>query len=159
VDTTDLVSVIVLSIVLLSVAVVLMLSHVRTFRTFLRGDFDGPEFDYRRRQYRRRMQTSAMLGILGVAITGGYVLTVWLLSGWFLLVFWCAVMLFACWVLLLALVDIWATRHHFSRLHYDCMLEQTKLQAELRRMQATQGNGKAASNPSDAGNLPKKEET
>jgi hypothetical protein len=85
-----------------------------------------------------------MLGLLAIAMLVGYVLTQWLNSGWFALIYWTAVMGVACWVALLALVDIWATKHHFDRLRHHCVVEQAKLQAELRRIQAVRGNGKAA---------------
>ncbi len=158
-ENVDFASVIIVSILLLVVAIGLLLSHVRSWRRFRQQGLDEQEFDYRRRQYRRRMQTSAMLAILAVAIPVGFVLTVWLRSGWFAAIFWCAVMLVACWVALLAVVDMWATRHHFGRLHYDCILEQAKLQAELRRIQATRGNGKARSDPIGPRQTPKKGES
>jgi hypothetical protein len=158
VDLRDLISVIVVSGVLLTVAVALLLWHVSTWRQFLRGEIDGRDFDYRRRQYRRRMQTSAMLAILAVAILAGYLLTDWLRSGLFAVIFWCAVMLVACWVVLLALVDVWATRHHYGRLHYDCMLEQAKLQAELRHAQALRDKEKSGGDPMKLGQVPKRDD-
>ena len=138
----DIYSVIFVSVLLFLAAVGLMVSHVRTWRAFQHAELDAEEFDYRRRQFRRRMQTSAMLGLLAVAMLVGYVLTLWIRSGWFALTFWIAVMALACWVALLAAVDIWATKHHFGRLRHHCLLEQAKLQAELRRIQAIRGNGK-----------------
>ena len=50
--------------------------------------------------------------------------------------------LLVCWVALLALVDVWATKHHFNRLQHRCQIEQAKLEAELRRIQSVRGNGK-----------------
>ncbi len=139
----DISSVILVSVLLLLAASGLMVSHVWTWRAFQQEELDAEEFDYRRRQFRRRMQTSAMLGLLAAAVLVGYVLTVWLRSGWFALVFWMAVIGVACWVALLAAVDIWATKHHFGRLRHHCLVEQAKLQAEIRRIQAVRGNGKA----------------
>jgi amino acid permease len=140
----DLCSVILVSAILLLVAVGLMISHVRSWRAYQKEELDAEDFDYRRRQLRRRMQTSAMLGLLAVALLVGYVLMVWLHSAWFAAVFWTAVMAVACWVALLAGVDMWATRHHFGRLRHECRVEQAKLEIELRRIQAIRGNGKAA---------------
>ena len=57
-------------------------------------------------------------------------------------ILWIVVLLGICWVGLLALVDIWATQHHFRRLQHECLIEQAKLQVELRRIQALRGNGK-----------------
>ena len=47
------------------------------------------------------------------------------------------------WVALLALVDMWATKHHFGRLRHRCLVEQAKLEAEARRIRSVRGNGKA----------------
>jgi hypothetical protein len=138
----DIASVTLVSLLLLLVAVGLIVSHVRSWRAYVRYEANAESFDYRRRQFRRRMQTSAMLGILAVAMPAGYLLTIWINSGWFALVFWMAVIGLACWVALLALVDIWATKHHYGRLRYECQVEQARLQAELRRIQAFRGNGK-----------------
>ena len=139
----DIASVILVTAILFLAAIGLIVSHMRSWHAFQQAGLDEEEFDYRRRQFRRRMQTSAMLGLLAVAMLVGYLLTGWLNSGWFALIFWTAVMGVACWVGLLALVDIWATKHHFDRLRHHCAVEQAKLQAELRRIQAIRGNGKA----------------
>ena len=138
----DVSSVIVVSGLLLLAAVVLMVSHVRAWRAARQKQLDAEEFDYRRRQFRRRMQTSAMLGVLAVAMLVGYVLTFWLSSKVFALAFWTAIILVVVWTCLLALVDIWATKHYFGRLRHDTLVEQAKLRAEIRRMQAFRGNGK-----------------
>ncbi len=139
----DATSVILFSAVSLIAAVVLLVSHVRAWRTYRQQQLDPEDYDYRRRQFRRRMQTSAMLAILAVALLVGYLLMLWIRSSLFATVFWIIVMLVTCWVALLAMVDIWATKHHFSRMRDRCLVEQAKLQAEARRIQAVRGNGKA----------------
>ena len=136
-------SVFVFASFLLLAAVVLLVSHVRAWRAFQRQSLEAEEYDYRRRQFRRRMQTSAMLALLAVAVLVGYVLSFWLCSDAFIFVFWTIVMAVACWVALLAGVDIWATKHHFGRLRHHCLVEQAKLQAQAQRIQAVRGNGKA----------------
>jgi MFS family permease len=136
-------SVALVSLFLLGFAAWLMISHVRSWKAYQLQDLDAEDFDFRRRQYRRRMQTSAMLGILAVALFVGRVLTEWLHSGWFAAVFWIAVILVVGWVGLLALVDAWATKHHFGRQHDRYMIERAKLQAEAHRIQSIRGNGKA----------------
>jgi len=125
---------------LLLCAVGLIISHHRTWCRLQQEQLGAEELDYRRRQFRRRMQTSAMLGLLAVALLVGQ-----LISGPPLLVllFWGAVMLVLGWVGLLALVDIWATKHHFGRVRQAFLAEEAKLQAELRRLKAAGGNGKA----------------
>jgi hypothetical protein len=131
------------SVLLLLAAVGLMASHFRSWRICQRQELDPAEFDYRRRQFRRRMQTSAMLGIVAVAILVGHVLTLWLRSPEFAALFCGAIILLVVWTCLLALIDIWATQHYFGRLRYDARVEQARLQAELRRLQALRGNGKS----------------
>ena len=135
-------SVLVVTVILLLAAAGMIFSHIRVWRDFRQEELGPEEFDYRRRQFRRRMQTSAMLGILGVAIFVGYVLTLWLNSPTFTVVYWIAIILALVWTCLLAMVDIWATKHHFRRLRDHCLVEQAKLRAEIRRMQAFRGNGK-----------------
>jgi hypothetical protein len=39
-------------------------------------------------------------------------------------------------------MDIWATKRHFGRLRQDCLVEQAKLESQIRRIQAIRGNGK-----------------
>lgn len=134
-------SVFAVSILLLLAAAGLMVSHVRIWRAFQEQSLDEEDFDYRRRQFRRRMQTSAMLGLLGIAMPLGCFLTEWIRSGWFAALYWCGVMGVACWVGLLALVDIWATKHHFGRLRHTCIVEQAKLKHEIDRIQSIRGNG------------------
>ena len=133
------------SLFLLIASVGLIISHVRSWRAFRQQALQTEEYNYRRRQYRRRMQTSGMLGVLAVALGVGYGLTIWLRSDVFIGVFWLAMMLLACWVALLALADVWATKYHFGRLRQDNLVEQVVLQAEIRRIQAVRGNGKAES--------------
>jgi len=94
---------------------------------------DAGETDYRRRQYFRRMQTSTMLGTLAVAVFVGQWLTQ---PPWLGLVFWGGVLLLLVWVGLLALADMLATKHYFGTLRHEHLVEQAKLQAELRRIKA-----------------------
>ena len=126
---------------LLLCAVGLMFSHVRTWRRFRQQPRDAEQRDYRRRQFRRRMQTSAMLGLLAVALFVGDALTAWTQSTCFSLCFWGGVLLVVLWVGLLAVADIWATKHYYDRLRHSYLVERAKLQAELRRMQPEGGNG------------------
>lgn len=146
-----------ISFVLLLTAAALMFAHVRAWRAFRQRQGDAEDFDYRRRQFRRRMQTSALLGLSGVALALGQMLTLWFGSPWFAVACWGATMLLLCWIGLLALVDIWATKHHFGRLGHHCLVEEMRLQAEARRLQAAGANGKPRHvRPPDA--APKRQE-
>ena len=119
-----------------------MTSHVRTWRRVRQRGLEADDYDYRRRQYRRRMQTSAMLGLLAVAILVGQLAALRIESRIFVFVYWGGVLLVVGWVGLLAVVDMLATKHHFGRLRQTYLVEQAKLQAELRRIRAARGNGK-----------------
>jgi ABC-type xylose transport system permease subunit len=127
------------SLFLLLCAAGLMALHVRAWRRCQRQQLAARELDYRRRQFRRRMQTSALLGVLAAAIFLGSLITGPPLV---MLAFWGAALLVAIWVLLLAAADVVATRFHFGRLRADYLIEQAKLQAEIRRLRALRGNGK-----------------
>lgn len=108
--------------------------------------------DFYRRQFRRRMQTSAMLALLAAALPAGH----WIVlkgterpqSDWpkWGIVFWGVVVLILIWVGVLALVDLWASRYFFGRLRQRNWLERTRLEGQLRRMQAG-GNGKPPGTP------------
>ncbi|MCE5267627.1 MAG: hypothetical protein LLG00_07060 [Planctomycetaceae bacterium] len=135
----DLSSVIIIAALLVLVAGVMMLSHVRNWRAFQHVQLDAVELDFRRRQFRRRMKTSAMLGVLAIALPIGIGLAHRLRSGWFALFYCLAMLLAVAWIVLLALADIFATRHHYGRLRDQCFVERVKLEAELRRR--TKGDG------------------
>jgi UDP-N-acetylmuramyl pentapeptide phosphotransferase/UDP-N-acetylglucosamine-1-phosphate transferase len=134
--------VIFVSAVMFVAAIVMIVSHIRTWQEARKAEHGPEERDYRWRQFRRRMQTSAMLGLLGVAILVGYILTLWLNSPMFTGIYWFAIILVILWTCLLALADIWATKYHFGRIHDRCLIEQAKLRAEIQRMQASRNNEK-----------------
>lgn len=157
-DRDSLAAVILVSALLLLAATGLLAWHVWAWRTSQRQDLDARELDYRRRQFRRRMYTSGMLALLAVVVVTGYLLTLWFLSGWLVVVFSASVAVLACWVVLLGLLDMWATKRHFGRLRQDCLVEQAKLEAELRRIQAVRGNGKATTTRPGHGQDAKKTE-
>jgi hypothetical protein len=123
--------------------------HIRAWRALgeRASQMKPEELDFRRRQLRRRTQTSAMLGLVGIAMLVGRVLIVWRAPPTLILVFWAGVVLLVLWLGLLAVADMVATRYYFSRLRQSYRIEQARLQAELRRMQRTRGNGEADQEP------------
>lgn len=131
---------VVISLVILLASTVLLISHVRTWRAMQAEPLEPEDREYRRRQFRRRMQCSSMLGLLAVAIAVGRLLMVARVLPLVIFVYWSAVVLVVFWIGLLAVVDMLATKRHFARLRHHCLIEQAKLQAELRRRQ---GNGHA----------------
>jgi UDP-N-acetylmuramyl pentapeptide phosphotransferase/UDP-N-acetylglucosamine-1-phosphate transferase len=116
--------------------------HVRQWRRVQAASITPEEYDYRWRQFRRRMQTSTMLGIIAVAIFFGVLLERWIIWKPFFVIYWLAVLLLLLWVMVLAMVDIWATKFYYDRLRNSYFHEKLKLEAELRRQQAVRSNGK-----------------
>jgi hypothetical protein len=133
--------ILIVSLALLATSVGMMVWHVRAWRAFQQQKLDDEAFSYRRRQFRRRMQTSAMLGLLAVALSAGHFLVFWMHSNWFELAYWSVTLLVACWLGLLAMADMWATKQHFTRQDDRYLVEQVRLQAELSRLRAGEGNG------------------
>lgn len=129
--------------VLLLASAGLIWSHVRTWRRFREQPLDSREHDFRRRQFRRRMQSSAMLGLLAVAIFVGHWITSPPVPTWWFLAFWGGTVLLVAWLGLLALVDAISSRHYYARLRDGYLVEQIRLQAELKRLQRSRSNGKA----------------
>jgi amino acid permease len=128
-------------------ALALMVSHVRSWRAQQAAGLDPKELDYRRRQFRRRMQTSAMLAVVAAALPVG----MWILRHdreagpiWpkVAVIYWGGVLVLVLWLGALALADMWATKRYYGKLGYDYRVEQARLEAELRRIQAARGNGK-----------------
>jgi len=117
----------------------LMAWHVRMWRRAERQSQGSQGLDYYRRQYRRRMQTSALLALVAVAIFVGQFIT---RPPLLVLLFWCGVVLVLCWIGLLAVADVVATKLHFAQLRAHYRVEEAKLQMELRRLQGARGNGK-----------------
>jgi hypothetical protein len=143
----DILSSALMSLLLFGSAAGLMAWHVRVWRRAQRQELDDRELDHHYRQYRRRMQTSALLGLLAVAILVGSFITGPPLV---VTIFWIGALLVACWVVLLAMADVLATKFHFGRLKANYLVEQAKLQAELRRLQSARSNGETRKGTSDS---------
>jgi UDP-N-acetylmuramyl pentapeptide phosphotransferase/UDP-N-acetylglucosamine-1-phosphate transferase len=125
--------------------------HVRQWEKVDRESISPEEYGYRHRQVRRRMQTSTMLGIIAVAIFFGKLLEQWITSSLFFLVYWLAVLLLLLWMVVLAMVDIWATKFYYDRLRTTYFHEKLKLEAELHRKQAVRSNGKPPKSDGESG--------
>jgi hypothetical protein len=121
---------------LLAVAAGLMVWHLRTWRAAERRSLPAREHDFHRRQFRRRMQTSAALGLLAVALWAGTWLVPRLHSPLLAALFCLGVLGAVLWIGLMAVTDMMATKFHFSRQHQDYLVEQARLRAELRRIEA-----------------------
>lgn len=131
---------------LLACAAGMMGWHVRSWREARRRQLDVIELAFRLRQFRRRMQIGGLLAGLGVSLPVGH----WIvLMQWTTLavVYWGLFLLVLAWFVVLAMADFWTTKYHFGRLRDRCLLEQTRLQAQLRRIRSVRGNGKGNGDP------------
>jgi len=130
----------------LACAAGLMWWHLRCWRDAERRQLDSGELEYRRRQFRRRMQIGSLMALLGATIPLGHwiLLMQWPKVG---AVYWSLVVLVVLWLAFLALADFWASKLYFGRLHDRYLLEQTRLQAQLRRIRSVRGNGRGNGDP------------
>jgi hypothetical protein len=120
-----------ISIALLGLSGVLIDSHRRGWR-LARDSEDISESDrrYARAQYRRRMQASGIIGCLGAVIALGPLVP----KEPGPMVFYLATLVSACGcILLLAMLDAWATRQHYRRLIGERVTAELRLAAELQR--------------------------
>jgi hypothetical protein len=152
----DIWSSLLISVFLLTASIGLMFWHISSWRNTKLDDLPANEMDFYRRQFRRRIQTSAMLGVLAIGLYAWEILTKWVTSQLILMIYIGVMFILVIWVALLAFADIWATKYHFGRLHQKCLIEQAKLNAEVRRVQSVRGNGKQSvqwntENSEDAG--------
>jgi hypothetical protein len=120
----------VISLTLLGLCGLLLDSHRRTWRHAQESTELSPrEKRYALSQYRRRMQASGTIGMVGVAIALGPLvprrpgpMSLYL-----------AALLAACaWIMLMALLDFWATRQHYHRIRSEQLTAQVRLAMELR---------------------------
>ncbi len=119
------------SLVLIGLSGLMLDMHRRSWR----GAQQDPSLSDRDRrfaqaQYRRRTQASAIIGALGLAIGMGPLVP---LRPW-PMVLYVASLAGACGcILLLAAIDVWATRQNYARLRSEQLAAQMKLARELSR--------------------------
>jgi len=131
------IAVVIISLALLGIAGLLIDSHSRTWRD-ARDSATLPDRDknFARSMYRRRMQASSMIGVMGAAIG------IWPIveaegRPWALALY-TAILLAACaWILLLAILDVWATRRHYQRVRMEQLAKQLQLTVEMASMGET----------------------
>jgi hypothetical protein len=148
------------SLSLLLVSGVLMFMHWRSWKTLQREERSPVELDYRRRQFRRRMMASGMIGVVGIVLFIGMALFMgpeslipWINDLMVIIIYWFAVVLITLWMILLAFVDVWATRQYLTRICEDDLLQQTQLHANLlRQKRAMHGMGNPAGEEHASGN-------
>jgi hypothetical protein len=118
----------VISLSLLGLSGLLIDSHRRSWREA--NDAKLPERDCRfaHSMYRRRMQASGTIGIMGAGVG------VWPIvprqAGPMAL--YTATLLAACaWIMVLAVLDVWATRRHYRRIRSEQLAKQLQLALEI----------------------------
>lgn len=122
--------------------------HLRTWQR-IRQELgaDDPDRAFHHRQFRRRMQASGVILIIGVMVPVGDLLIPWRKQDASVAtLYWLLVLGLTCWVLLLAMGDLFATRAHSRAALSRLQRKQRELQAEADRLRATHrrpGNGQA----------------
>lgn len=119
------------SLILIGLSGVLLDSHRRTWRAARENpELSNHQRRFARAQYRRRMQASGIIGLIGLGIGVEPLVPrePWPMA------FYLASLIGACaCIMLLALLDAWATRQHFRRLQGDKFAEDLRRTKELRR--------------------------
>lgn len=91
---------------------VAMWLHARAWRRQQDEDLEEPDRVHYRGRYRRRMQVSGLIALVGLMIGLGDALVPWQKVPTLFAIYWLAVILFATWILVLGLADMFATRAH-----------------------------------------------
>lgn len=134
-------------LLLATLALGLIASHVVAWRRAQRQQLPATELEFRRKQFRRRVQASGMLALAAAAVGLGQWIP-WRERPSLYVAFWFGTGVLLLWVVALALGDAWASSIHFRRLWDERHVARAELQAELERLRAKQ-NGRASSRPND----------
>ncbi len=115
---------IVVSLLLIGASAILTVLHIRSRRNekkqFCAGRFKSRFF---KKQFARRIQIGLMLGITGIAMLGSQ----WLPHHALLFgCYWLGITAWVLWILLLGLMDVFATYRHFAKQEHDQWIQQMK---------------------------------
>ncbi len=124
---------------LCGLSAIMLMRNRAAWRTVDGTERDEGERSFQQRQYRRRGYATALIGVVGLSI----ILSVWVPDSTAAAFYWIGVILLVCWMALLAVADLIATRSHFNRLLQDQRDERLVLEAELDQIRRHQGNGQA----------------
>lgn len=98
---------------------------------------EDPEREFYRRQFRRRMQASGIILVIGIMLPVGDSLIPWRKQDASVAaLYWLLVLALTCWVLLLAMGDLLATRAQSRASLSRLQRKQRELQAEADRLRA-----------------------
>lgn len=134
-----------LPVILVSLFVILLSSgltvwHIRSWEAAREEDLDKPEREYRWDQFRRRVKASTLLALVGVAMMGSTLIS----NQVALAFFWVGVICLLLWIVLIAILDVAATRRYFSAMRRDHKTQRAELEAEIHRLQRRESNGHAS---------------
>ena len=129
-----------ISLTLLGLSGLLIDSHRRSWRLAgERSDLSARSERYALAQYRRRMQASGTIGVIGLAIGLGPLVP----KRPGPMALYVAALAAACaWIMVLAMVDLWATQQHYRRLRGEQRAAQLRLLSEFRAArESSDGDG------------------
>jgi hypothetical protein len=119
----------IISLILIGLSGVLLDSHRRAWRA---AQQDATKSERERRfalaQYRRRMQASGIIGVLGAAIGIGPLVP---REPWPLVIYLASLSGACGCIMVLAALDVWATRQYYARLRNEQLTAEIKLAREL----------------------------
>ena len=123
-----------LSLALIVISLILVVGHIRAWRTADHGGLAEVERAFQARRYRRRLQTSAMLGVIGLLMLGELWLDKVFKDELPRLLYWSGVGLLLLWLLLLAASDWLASRQHYRGQLDRLQTDRDVLRSELERL-------------------------
>jgi hypothetical protein len=126
---------IVFALLLVVLSLVLLAFHWAAWRKADHGGLSEREQQFTRRQFRRRTQASGMLGAIGLLMLTAQSVEEKTMS----LALWLAILCAVAWVILMALIDWWATRAYYGRDEVVNTVQMEMLKKEIRRFQEEQG--------------------
>lgn len=125
--------------VLAVLGVVMVVGHVRSWRK-QRSDhrLGMTDLDHYAARFRRRMQTSIGVIVIGVLIAAGDIF-IWRFGPMASTAFWMTILVFACWIAMLAIGDMTAIKVHSQSTlaHYEA--SRRALEAELAELRKEAG--------------------
>lgn len=126
---------IVFALLLVVLSLTMLAFHWAARRKADHGGLSEREQQFYRRQFRRRTQASGMLGAIGLLM----LTTQWIEERSMSLALWLAILCAVAWLILMALIDWWATRAFYGRDEVVNAVQMEILKKEIRRFQEEQG--------------------
>ncbi|WP_254511693.1 hypothetical protein [Anatilimnocola floriformis] len=136
-----------LSLGLIAISILLVVGHIRAWRTADHGGLAEAEREFQARRYRRRLQSSAMVGVIGVLLLGELWLDKVFQDELPRLLYWSGVGLLLLWLMLLAASDWLAWRQHFRRQIDRLQTDRDTIRGELERLRREHRERATKDNP------------